>query len=152
MPQFCACAAAAQVALLGALLVARTAFSVYITEIIGFNAQAGACRGRRRRALRARGAARAPVDDDGDDDGDDDDGTVVSRDWSNLSIGMVRFALITLPAAVINSGLKYSSSLLSLMWRTRLSEHVHKVRSQPWLARAAAAAGRDGRVRRTRSI
>jgi hypothetical protein len=84
---------------------------VFITEIIGVNAQ-----------------------------------LVVSRNWQGLSMGLVKvvisivvvfaskrsfccvqFALITIPAAVINSGLKYSSSLLSLMWRVRLSEHVHKV-------------------------
>jgi hypothetical protein len=86
----------AMVALLGALLVSRTAFSVLIAELIGKNAQAA-----------------------------------VSRDWNGLTRGIVRFALVTIPAAGINAGLKYSSSLLSLMFRVRLNEHVHKVGLQP---------------------
>jgi len=50
---------------------------------------------------------------------------LVSRRWNDMFHGVFRFALITIPAAAVNSGLSYFTNMLSLRIRVRLSEHVH---------------------------
>lgn len=50
---------------------------------------------------------------------------LVSRRWNDMFHGVSRFALITIPAAAVNSGLTYFTNMLSLRIRMRLSEHVH---------------------------
>jgi len=51
--------------------------------------------------------------------------TLVGRQWKKFSDGLVRFFLITIPAAAVNSGLKYYTSILSLQFRNRLTRHVN---------------------------
>lgn len=50
---------------------------------------------------------------------------LVSRKWGRLWDGIKTFALITIPASAVNSGLKYCTEIISLMFRKRLSEYVH---------------------------
>eukprot|EP01100_Stratorugosa_tubuloviscum_P000005 TRINITY_DN0_c1_g1_i3.p1 TRINITY_DN0_c1_g1~~TRINITY_DN0_c1_g1_i3.p1 ORF type:complete len:725 (-),score=331.19 TRINITY_DN0_c1_g1_i3:237-2411(-) len=50
---------------------------------------------------------------------------LVSRSWRQMFIGIGKFAAITIPAAIINSCLKYFSSILALRFRVRLSYYVH---------------------------
>jgi ABC-type uncharacterized transport system fused permease/ATPase subunit len=50
---------------------------------------------------------------------------LVGKKWNQFAKGIVRFALITLPASAINSGLKYFKEILVIRFRVRLSEYVH---------------------------
>jgi len=77
-------------AILTALLVARTVVSVAIAEILGQNAQ-----------------------------------MLVAKKWKSFGKGVLMFALITLPASAINSGLKYFKEVLVVRFRLRLSQYVH---------------------------
>jgi ABC-type uncharacterized transport system fused permease/ATPase subunit len=51
---------------------------------------------------------------------------LVARQWDELGRSLARFVALTIPAAVINSGLKYASTMLALSWRERLSDKVHE--------------------------
>ena len=51
--------------------------------------------------------------------------SLVARNWNKLGRGIGLFALITIPAACINSGLKYYQEIISLRFRVRLSHYVH---------------------------
>jgi ATP-binding cassette subfamily D (ALD) protein 3 len=51
--------------------------------------------------------------------------SMVSRRWNRLFRGIGLFAMITIPAAAINSGLKYFQEIIALRFRVRLSEYVH---------------------------
>ena len=61
------------------LLFARTAFSIYIAELVGANAQ-----------------------------------NLVSRRWGRLWVGIKTFALVTIPASAVNSGLKYYQQVTNI--------------------------------------
>eukprot|EP01116_Phalansterium_solitarium_P019780 TRINITY_DN5655_c0_g1_i2.p1 TRINITY_DN5655_c0_g1~~TRINITY_DN5655_c0_g1_i2.p1 ORF type:complete len:522 (+),score=122.56 TRINITY_DN5655_c0_g1_i2:114-1679(+) len=50
---------------------------------------------------------------------------LVRREWRELWNNIVRFALVTIPAAAVNSTLKYMTAILALRFRQRLSLHVH---------------------------
>eukprot|EP01117_Protostelium_nocturnum_P003830 TRINITY_DN15096_c0_g1_i1.p1 TRINITY_DN15096_c0_g1~~TRINITY_DN15096_c0_g1_i1.p1 ORF type:complete len:720 (-),score=275.12 TRINITY_DN15096_c0_g1_i1:65-2224(-) len=50
---------------------------------------------------------------------------MVSRDWNKFGQGVLRFFLVTIPASAVNSGLKYTTSVLSLLFRRRLTIHVN---------------------------
>jgi ABC-type uncharacterized transport system fused permease/ATPase subunit len=51
--------------------------------------------------------------------------SLVSRKWGKMWNGLKLFAVITIPASGVNSGLKYFQEMVSLRFRKRLSEHVH---------------------------
>jgi len=50
---------------------------------------------------------------------------MVSRDWKAFGEGVLNFFLVTIPASAVNSGLKYTTSVLSLLFRRRLTMHVN---------------------------
>jgi len=50
---------------------------------------------------------------------------LVSRQYTKLLEGVMRFAAVSIPASAVNSGLKYCTSMLSLRFRVKLSRHVH---------------------------
>jgi len=50
---------------------------------------------------------------------------MVSRDWTAFADGVLSFFLVTIPASAVNSGLKYTTSVLSLLFRRRLTIHVN---------------------------
>lgn len=50
---------------------------------------------------------------------------LVSRQYSNLLEGVLKFAAVSIPASAVNSGLKYCTSMLSLRFRVKLSRYVH---------------------------
>jgi ABC-type uncharacterized transport system fused permease/ATPase subunit len=50
---------------------------------------------------------------------------LVSRQWPQMMAGVQKFTLITVPAAAVNSGLNYFTTMLALRFRIRLSAHVH---------------------------
>eukprot|EP00850_Spirogloea_muscicola_P018656 SM000173S03025 [mRNA] locus=s173:214507:219530:+ [translate_table: standard] len=51
--------------------------------------------------------------------------SVVSKDWPVFADMLWNFAGTAVPAAFVNSGLKYMQSLISLGFRQRLTEHIH---------------------------
>jgi ATP-binding cassette subfamily D (ALD) protein 3 len=51
---------------------------------------------------------------------------LVSRNWPGLFKGIARFFIVTIPTALVNSGLKYIQQVLSLALRQRLSAHVNR--------------------------
>lgn len=53
--------------------------------------------------------------------------SLVSRNWPAMWDGIKKFAIITVPASAVNSGLKYFAQMLALRFRVRLSHHVHDV-------------------------
>lgn len=52
--------------------------------------------------------------------------TVVSKDWSTFGSNVAKFARLAVPAAMVNSGLKYMQAIISLSFQQRLTEHLHK--------------------------
>jgi len=50
---------------------------------------------------------------------------LVAREWSLMVNGILNFGLIAVPAAYVNSALKYYTGLIALNTRVRLSEYVH---------------------------
>lgn len=50
---------------------------------------------------------------------------LVRRNWRGLWRGIGRFAIVTIPAACVNSGIKYVQQLLALRFRQRLSMYVN---------------------------
>jgi len=50
---------------------------------------------------------------------------MVSRNWNGFAEGVLQFFLVTIPASAVNSGLKYTTSVLSLLFRRRLTMHVN---------------------------
>eukprot|EP01006_Ploeotia_vitrea_P058788 TRINITY_DN70227_c0_g1_i1.p1 TRINITY_DN70227_c0_g1~~TRINITY_DN70227_c0_g1_i1.p1 ORF type:complete len:641 (-),score=66.41 TRINITY_DN70227_c0_g1_i1:125-2047(-) len=50
---------------------------------------------------------------------------LVSRKWALLLQGILKFMAVTVPAALVNSGLKYFSAVLTLAFRVRISSVVH---------------------------
>jgi len=50
---------------------------------------------------------------------------LVSRKWGKMWRGIKTFAVVTIPASAVNSGLKYYTEMVSLRFRKRLSEYVH---------------------------
>ncbi|GAM21533.1 hypothetical protein SAMD00019534_047080 [Acytostelium subglobosum LB1] len=51
---------------------------------------------------------------------------LVARRWREMAHYVFRFALVSIPAAFVNSTLKYETEMLALQFRKRLSEHVHR--------------------------
>eukprot|EP01133_Synstelium_polycarpum_P013610 gene13610-16017_t len=51
---------------------------------------------------------------------------LVARQWAEMRKGVLKFALISIPASFVNSTLKYETDMLALRFRKRLSEHVHR--------------------------
>jgi len=49
----------------------------------------------------------------------------VAREWSKGGGIVINFAAFSIPAALVNSGLKYFTTVLSLQFRVRLSKYVH---------------------------
>lgn len=49
----------------------------------------------------------------------------VAREWSKGGRIVSNFAIFSVPAALINSGLKYFTTVLSLQFRIRLSKYIH---------------------------
>ena len=45
--------------------------------------------------------------------------SIVERDWRATMLGIGRFALVGIPASIVNSGLKYETDILSLYFRQR---------------------------------
>lgn len=77
-------------AILTALLWARTVLTLRIADLTGRNAEA-----------------------------------LVSRNSSKFVRGVVTLAILAVPASIVNSGIKYVSTLLQLNMRQRLSRHLH---------------------------
>jgi len=51
---------------------------------------------------------------------------LVARQWTAMVNGILNFGLIAVPAAYVNSALKYYTSLIALNTRCRISEYVHQ--------------------------
>jgi len=51
---------------------------------------------------------------------------LVARKWKEMGQGVLKFALVSVPASFVNSSLKYETDMLALRFRKRLSEYVHK--------------------------
>ncbi|EFA80627.1 ABC transporter D family protein [Heterostelium album PN500] len=51
---------------------------------------------------------------------------LVARKWKEMRNGVLKFALISIPASFVNSTLKYETDMLALRFRKRLSEYVHR--------------------------
>lgn len=51
---------------------------------------------------------------------------VVSKEWTEFTSNLRRFAQAAIPAAIVNSGLKYLQTFISLSFQQRLTEHLHK--------------------------
>ncbi|KYQ92710.1 ABC transporter D family protein [Tieghemostelium lacteum] len=51
---------------------------------------------------------------------------LVARKWKEMREGVLKFALVSIPASFVNSSLKYETDMLALRFRKRLSEHVHR--------------------------
>ncbi|EGC30265.1 ABC transporter D family protein [Dictyostelium purpureum] len=51
---------------------------------------------------------------------------LVARKWTEMRNGVLKFALVSIPASFVNSSLKYETDMLALRFRKRLSEYVHK--------------------------
>eukprot|EP01132_Coremiostelium_polycephalum_P005701 gene5701-7095_t len=51
---------------------------------------------------------------------------LVARKWKEMRQGVLKFALVSVPASFVNSSLKYETDMLALRFRKRLSEHVHR--------------------------
>jgi ATP-binding cassette subfamily D (ALD) protein 3 len=51
--------------------------------------------------------------------------SLVSKNWKAFGNGVISFFLITIPAAAVNSFLKYSTSMLSLRFRKRLTNYIN---------------------------
>lgn len=49
---------------------------------------------------------------------------LVQRDLSNIFTGVLSFAAIGIPAAIVNSGLRYTTSQLALRFRMRLTDYI----------------------------
>ncbi|XP_002973973.2 ABC transporter D family member 2 [Selaginella moellendorffii] len=52
--------------------------------------------------------------------------SVISKDWSLFSTNLMGFARVAIPAAIVNSGLKYMQTIISLAFQQRLAEHLHQ--------------------------
>ncbi|GBG59996.1 hypothetical protein CBR_g326 [Chara braunii] len=52
--------------------------------------------------------------------------SVVSQDWPRFFSMLRSFAITCVPAALVNSGLKYFQTIISLAFRQRLTEHLHQ--------------------------
>jgi ABC-type uncharacterized transport system fused permease/ATPase subunit len=52
--------------------------------------------------------------------------TFLQQDWPAFHRVLVDFALTCAPAALVNSGLKYMQTFISLAFRRRLTEHLHQ--------------------------
>jgi ABC-type uncharacterized transport system fused permease/ATPase subunit len=59
-------------------------------------------------------------------------GAIVATDWKNFLRQLRKFALIGIPASLVNSGIKYITSILSLRFQRRLTDRLNKnyVRAQ----------------------
>lgn len=51
---------------------------------------------------------------------------IISKNWSNFFKYLLAFALTSLPAAVVNSGLKAMRTIISLSLQKVLTEHLHE--------------------------
>ncbi|KAM9953888.1 hypothetical protein ACTFIR_008993 [Dictyostelium discoideum] len=51
---------------------------------------------------------------------------LVARKWKEMRNGVLKFALVSIPASFVNASLKYETDMLALRFRKRLSEYVHK--------------------------
>ncbi|GLJ12604.1 hypothetical protein SUGI_0194450 [Cryptomeria japonica] len=51
---------------------------------------------------------------------------IISKNWSNFFKYLIAFALTSLPAAVVNSGLKAMRTIISLSLQKVLTEHLHQ--------------------------
>jgi hypothetical protein len=51
--------------------------------------------------------------------------SLVSRRWGRMWQGVKLFAMVTIPASAVNSGLKYFTEMTALRFRKKLSEYVH---------------------------
>eukprot|EP00250_Pteridium_aquilinum_P005835 c15863_g1_i2 orf=28-1446(+) len=51
---------------------------------------------------------------------------VVSKDWTAFTSSLMNFACAAIPAATVNSGLKYLQTVIALSFQQRLTEHLHK--------------------------
>jgi ATP-binding cassette subfamily D (ALD) protein 3 len=50
---------------------------------------------------------------------------IVQKNLKDIFLGIVQFALIGVPASLVNSGLRYATDSLSLLFRKRLTDHVN---------------------------
>ena len=50
---------------------------------------------------------------------------LVQKKWKETVYGILHFAAIGIPASCVNSGLKYETNVLSLLFRKRLSETIN---------------------------
>eukprot|EP01103_Thecamoeba_quadrilineata_P011048 TRINITY_DN2555_c0_g1_i1.p1 TRINITY_DN2555_c0_g1~~TRINITY_DN2555_c0_g1_i1.p1 ORF type:complete len:687 (-),score=137.29 TRINITY_DN2555_c0_g1_i1:23-2083(-) len=50
---------------------------------------------------------------------------LVARKWKQMFLELFTFALYSIPAAIVNSGLKYFQTILALHIQVKLSYHVH---------------------------
>jgi ABC-type uncharacterized transport system fused permease/ATPase subunit len=59
-------------------------------------------------------------------------GAIVATDWKNFLRQLRKFALIGIPASLVNSGIKYITSILSLRFQRRLTDRLNRnyVRAQ----------------------
>lgn len=53
-------------------------------------------------------------------------GAIVATDWKNFLRQLRKFALIGIPASLVNSGIKYITSILSLRFQRRLTDRLNK--------------------------
>jgi len=53
-------------------------------------------------------------------------GAIVATDWKTFLRQLRRFALIGIPASLVNSGIKYMTSILSLRFQRRLTDRLNK--------------------------
>lgn len=51
--------------------------------------------------------------------------SVINQDWPLFATNLAAFAWAAVPAALVNSGLKYMQALISLAFQQRLTEHLH---------------------------
>jgi len=51
---------------------------------------------------------------------------IVQKNLKKIALGVIQFALIGIPASLVNSGLKYEVRMLSLLFRKSLTEHVQQ--------------------------
>ncbi|KAH7315984.1 hypothetical protein KP509_21G072900 [Ceratopteris richardii] len=66
---------------------------------------------------------------------------VVSKDWVEFTSSLLRFSQTAIPAAVVNSALKFLQTIISLSFQKRLTEYLHQYYLSDRVYYAAAVLG-----------
>ena len=53
-------------------------------------------------------------------------GAIVATDWKTFLRHLRKFALIGIPASLVNSGIKYMTSIISLRFQRRLTDQLNR--------------------------